>query len=72
MSRTGRKVRDEALQHDLAERAGLAAEVNASRDGERDDDVAAAGAAETARGGSPAPTGPAAFPETRARDSPNG
>ena len=46
MSKTGQKVLDTALQLDLSERAELAAELLASLDGEPDEDVEAAWAAE--------------------------
>jgi hypothetical protein len=49
MSKTGQKVLDEALQLELAERAELAAELLASLDGEPDEDVEAAWAAEIER-----------------------
>jgi hypothetical protein len=49
MSKTGQKVLDEALQLDLAERAEVAAELLASLDGEPDEDVEAAWAAEIER-----------------------
>jgi hypothetical protein len=49
MSKTGRKVLDEALQLDLADRAEVAAELLASLDGEPDEDVDAAWAAEIER-----------------------
>jgi putative addiction module component (TIGR02574 family) len=49
MSKTGQKVLDEALQLDLSERAELAAELLASLDGEPDEDVEAAWAAEVER-----------------------
>jgi len=49
MSKTGQKVLDEALQLELSERAELAAELLASLDGERDEDVDAAWAAEIKR-----------------------
>ncbi|HKI85854.1 MAG TPA: addiction module protein [Thermoanaerobaculia bacterium] len=49
MSKTGRKVLDEALQLDLADRAEVAAELLASLDGEPDEDVEAAWAAEIER-----------------------
>jgi len=46
MGKTGQKVLDEAFQLELSERAGLAAELVASLDGEPDEDVEAAWAAE--------------------------
>lgn len=49
MSKTGRKVLDEALQLDLADRAEVAAELLASLDGEPDEGVEAAWAAEIER-----------------------
>ena len=49
MSKTGQKVLDEALQLELLERAELAAELLASLDGEPDEDVEAAWAAEIER-----------------------
>ena len=49
MSKTGRKMLDEALQLELSERAELAAELLASLDGEPDEDVEAAWAAEIKR-----------------------
>ena len=49
MSKTGQKVLDEALQLELSERAELAAELLASLDGEPDEDVEAAWAAEIER-----------------------
>lgn len=49
MSKTGQKVLHEALRLELAERAELAAELLASLDGEPDQDVEAAWAAEIER-----------------------
>ncbi len=49
MSKTGQKVLDEALRLELSERAELAAELLASLDGEPDEDVEAAWAAEIER-----------------------
>jgi len=49
MSKTGQEVLHEALQLDLSERAELAAELLASLDGEPDEDVEAAWAAEAGR-----------------------
>jgi len=49
MSKTSQKVLDEALQLDVTERAEVAAELLASLDGEPDDDVEAAWAAEIER-----------------------
>ena len=49
MSKTGQKVLDEALQLELSERAELAAELLASLDGEPDEHVEAAWAAEIER-----------------------
>ena len=49
MSKTGQKVLDEALQLEVSERAELAAELLASLDGERDENVEAAWAAEIKR-----------------------
>lgn len=49
MSKAGQKVLDEALQLELSERAELAAELLASLDGEPDEDVEAAWAAEIER-----------------------
>ena len=49
MSKTGQKVLDKALQLEIAERAEVAAELLASLDGERDEDVQAAWAAEIER-----------------------
>jgi len=49
MSKTGQKVLDDALQLDLADRADVAAELLASLDGEPDEDVEAAWAAEIDR-----------------------
>ena len=49
MGKTGQKVLDEALRLGLAERAELAAELIASLDGEPDDDVELAWAAEVER-----------------------
>lgn len=49
MSKTGQEVLHEALQLDLSERAELAAELLASLDGEPDEDVEAAWAAEVER-----------------------
>ena len=49
MGKTGQKVLDEALQLELSERAELAAELLASLDGEPDEDVEVAWAAEIER-----------------------
>ncbi len=49
MSKTGQEVLHEALQLDLSERAELAAELLASLDGESDEGVEAAWAAEVER-----------------------
>jgi putative addiction module component (TIGR02574 family) len=49
MSKTGQEVLHEALQLGLSERAELVAELLASLDGEPDEDVEAAWAAEVAR-----------------------
>jgi putative addiction module component (TIGR02574 family) len=49
MSKTGQEVLREALQLGLLDRAELVAELLASLDGERDDDVEAAWAAEIER-----------------------
>jgi putative addiction module component (TIGR02574 family) len=49
MSKTAQKVLDDALRLDLVERAELAAELLASLDGERDEDVEAAWVAEIER-----------------------
>ena len=49
MSKTAQKVLDEALRLELSDRAELAAELLASLDGEPDDDVEAAWAAEIER-----------------------
>jgi len=49
VSKTGEKVLEQALRLELPERAELAAELLASLDGERDDDVEAAWAAEIER-----------------------
>jgi len=49
MSKTAQRVFDEALELDLSERAELAAELLASMDGEPDQDVDAAWAAEIQR-----------------------
>jgi putative addiction module component (TIGR02574 family) len=49
MSKTGQDVLHEALQLKISERAELAAELLASLDGEPDDDVEAAWAAEAER-----------------------
>ena len=49
MSKTGQEVLHEALQLSLADRAELAAELLASLDGEPDEDVEAAWAAEVER-----------------------
>ena len=49
MSKTGQKVLNQALQLELSERAELAAELLASLDGEPDEDVEAAWAAEIER-----------------------
>ncbi len=49
MSKTGQKVLDAALQLEVSERAELAAELLASLDGEPDQDVEAAWAAEIER-----------------------
>jgi hypothetical protein len=49
MSKMGQRVLDEALRLDLSERAELAAELIASLDGEPDEDVEAAWAAEIER-----------------------
>ena len=49
MSKTGQDVLHEALQLDLSERAELVAELLASLDGEPDEDVEAAWAAEVER-----------------------
>jgi hypothetical protein len=49
MSKTGQKVLSEALQLDVADRAEVAAELLASLDGEPDQDVEAAWAAEIER-----------------------
>ena len=49
MSKAAQKVLDDALQLELSERAELAAELLASLDGESDDDVEAAWAAEIER-----------------------
>ena len=49
MSKTGQEVLHEALQLDLSERAELVAELLASLDGEPDEDVEAAWAAEVER-----------------------
>jgi putative addiction module component (TIGR02574 family) len=49
VSKTGQKVLDEALQLELSERAELAAELLASLDGEPDQEVEAAWAAENER-----------------------
>jgi putative addiction module component (TIGR02574 family) len=49
MSKTAKKVLDEALRLELSERAELAAELLASLDGEPDGDVEAAWAAEIER-----------------------
>jgi len=57
MSKMGRKVLDEALQLELSERAELAAELLASLDGEPDEDVEAAWAAEIGRRAAPARSG---------------
>ena len=49
MSKMGERVLDQALQLELAERAELAAELLASLDGEADEEVEAAWAAEIER-----------------------
>jgi putative addiction module component (TIGR02574 family) len=49
MSKTTQRVLDEALQLDLSDRAELAAELLASLDGEPDEEVEAAWAAEIQR-----------------------
>jgi putative addiction module component (TIGR02574 family) len=49
MSKTGQKVLDKALQLEVSERAELAAQLLASLDGEPDEDVEAAWAAEIER-----------------------
>lgn len=49
VSKTGQKVREEALRLELSERAELAADLLASLDGEPDEDVEAAWAAEIER-----------------------
>ena len=69
MSKTGQKVLDEALQLELSERAELAAELLASLDGEPDEDVEAAWAAEVERRAARARAGEdPGRPWTEARD----
>ncbi len=69
MSKTGQKVLDEALQLELSERAELAAELLASLDGEPDEDVDAAWAAEIKRRAARARSGEdAGRPWAQARD----
>jgi putative addiction module component (TIGR02574 family) len=74
MSKTGQKVLDEALQLGVRERAELAAELLASLDGEPDEDVEAAWAAEIERRAARARSGedpgrPWANARNRARDA---
>lgn len=74
MSKTGQKVLDQALRLELSERAELAAELLASLDGKRDEDVEAAWAAEiehrAARARSGEDTGKAwALVRDRAKDA---
>ena len=70
MSKTAQKVLDEALRLQLAERAELAAELLASLDGEPDEDVEAAWAAEIERRAARARSGgDAGRPWVEARDA---
>jgi putative addiction module component (TIGR02574 family) len=69
MSKTGQKVLDRALELGLAERAELAAELLASLDGEPDDNVEAAWAAEIEKRAARARSGQdAGRPWAEARD----
>ena len=69
MSKTGQEVLDRALQLEVAERAELAAELLASLDGEPDEDVEAAWAAEIKRRAARARSGAdAGRPWVEARD----
>jgi putative addiction module component (TIGR02574 family) len=70
MSKTAQKVLDEALRLELSERAELAAELLASLDGEADEDVEAAWAAEIERRAARARSGEdAGRPWAQARDT---
>lgn len=70
MSKMGQKVLDEALQLELSERAELAAELLASLDGQPDEDVEAAWAAEIERRAARARSGEdAGRPWADARDA---
>ena len=69
MKKTGQKLLDEALQLDPSERAVVAAELLASLDGEPDDDVEAAWAAEIERRAARARAGEAGRPWVEARQA---